>query len=37
MWIFGGWTARLPELVAVRVSETVKTWAEFRPSRRRTD
>ncbi len=30
-WIFEQWTARYPELSAVRVSETVKTWAEFRP------
>ncbi len=25
--------ARLPETSAVRVSETAKTWAEYRPSR----
>lgn len=31
MWIFGRWIGRLPELTAVRVSETPKTWATYRP------
>ncbi|WP_210585047.1 6-carboxytetrahydropterin synthase [Streptomyces sp. GESEQ-35] len=31
VWIFGLWTDRFPELTAVRVSETPKTWAEYRP------
>ncbi|MFJ8795897.1 6-pyruvoyl trahydropterin synthase family protein [Streptomyces sp. NPDC102462] len=30
-WIFDLWTERFPELTAVRVSETPKTWAEYRP------
>lgn len=30
-WIYDQWSARLPELSAVRISETPKTWAEFRP------
>ncbi|ABD11131.1 6-pyruvoyl tetrahydropterin synthase and hypothetical protein [Frankia casuarinae] len=30
-WIFTTWREKLPELVAVSVSETPKTWAEFRP------
>jgi 6-pyruvoyltetrahydropterin/6-carboxytetrahydropterin synthase len=33
VWIFDLWTDRLPELTAVRVSETPKTWAEYRPER----
>lgn len=33
MWIFDLWTERFPELTAVRVSETPKTWAEYRPER----
>lgn len=36
-WVFARWTAELPELVAVRVSETPRTWAEFRPTRRMPD
>ncbi|MFC7219535.1 6-pyruvoyl tetrahydropterin synthase family protein [Streptomyces polyrhachis] len=30
-WIFDQWTGRFPELTAVKVSETPKTWAEYRP------
>ncbi|MCF4121286.1 6-carboxytetrahydropterin synthase [Antribacter sp. KLBMP9083] len=30
-WIFGRWIDRYPDLTAVRVSETPKTWAEYRP------
>jgi len=37
LWIFSTWAMRLPELVAVRISETPKTWAECRPSRRKND
>ncbi|MCX5234985.1 6-carboxytetrahydropterin synthase [Streptomyces prunicolor] len=33
VWIFDLWTDRFPELTAVKVSETLKTWAEYRPSR----
>ncbi|MEV8565601.1 6-carboxytetrahydropterin synthase [Streptomyces sp. NPDC051322] len=33
VWIFDLWTERFPELTAVRVSETPKTWAEYRPER----
>lgn len=29
-WLFDGWSAELPELTAVRVSETPRTTAEFR-------
>jgi 6-pyruvoyltetrahydropterin/6-carboxytetrahydropterin synthase len=29
-WIFGHWKEKFPELTAVRVSETPKTWAEYR-------
>ncbi|AUH44949.1 hypothetical protein CXR04_16855 [Streptomyces sp. CMB-StM0423] len=32
-WIFDLWIQRFPELKAVRVSETPKTWAEYRPER----
>jgi 6-pyruvoyltetrahydropterin/6-carboxytetrahydropterin synthase len=31
-WIFHGWAWQYPELSAVRVSETPKTWAEYRPA-----
>ncbi|MET7968731.1 6-carboxytetrahydropterin synthase QueD [Micromonospora sp. NPDC005305] len=31
MWIFEEWVGEYPELSAVRVSETPKTWAEYRP------
>jgi 6-pyruvoyltetrahydropterin/6-carboxytetrahydropterin synthase len=30
-WIFDRWRPDYPELSAVRVSETPKTWAEYRP------
>lgn len=30
-WIFLRWQSDFPELSAVRVSETPKTWAEYRP------
>ncbi|MFF2192274.1 6-pyruvoyl tetrahydropterin synthase family protein [Streptomyces sp. NPDC058157] len=33
VWIFDQWTERIPELTAVRISETPKTWAEYRPVR----
>ncbi|MFF2326701.1 MULTISPECIES: 6-pyruvoyl tetrahydropterin synthase family protein [unclassified Streptomyces] len=29
-WIFDLWSGRYPELTAVKVSETPKTWAEYR-------
>lgn len=29
-WIFERWERELPELSSVRVSETAKTWAEYR-------
>lgn len=29
-WIFSRWKGKFPELTAVRVSETPKTWAEYR-------
>ncbi|MFG2309250.1 6-pyruvoyl tetrahydropterin synthase family protein [Streptomyces sp. NPDC048566] len=32
MWVHETWSRQLPELTAVRVSETPKTWAEYRPS-----
>lgn len=32
-WIFDFWIDRYPELTAVKVSETPRTWAECRPSR----
>lgn len=31
-WIYGIWSQEFPELTAVKVSETAKTWAEYRPS-----
>ncbi|HWU05264.1 MAG TPA: 6-carboxytetrahydropterin synthase QueD [Streptomyces sp.] len=31
MWIYEQWVERYPELTAVRISETDKTWAEYRP------
>lgn len=34
VWIFDLWAARIPELTAVRISETPKTWAEYRPEGR---
>ncbi|MDQ8703524.1 6-carboxytetrahydropterin synthase [Streptomyces sp. LHD-70] len=30
-WIFDTWRAEIPELSAVRISETPKTWAIYRP------
>ncbi|CAL9560084.1 6-carboxy-5,6,7,8-tetrahydropterin synthase [Streptomyces sp. enrichment culture] len=30
-WIFDSWAERVPELAAVRVSETPRTWAVYRP------
>lgn len=30
-WIFEIWRGRLPELTAVKISETPKTWAVYRP------
>ena len=30
-WIYEVWMNRIPQLVAVRLSETPKTWAEYRP------
>ncbi|WP_378733266.1 6-pyruvoyl tetrahydropterin synthase family protein [Nocardia brasiliensis] len=35
IWIFEMWSRKIPELTAVRVSETPKTWAEFRPREHR--
>ncbi|WP_405709708.1 MULTISPECIES: 6-pyruvoyl trahydropterin synthase family protein [unclassified Streptomyces] len=32
MWIHRTWAPDLPELTAVRVSETPKTWATYRPA-----
>jgi 6-pyruvoyltetrahydropterin/6-carboxytetrahydropterin synthase len=37
MWIYGLWFDRLPELTAVKVSETPKTWAVYRPQPSRGD
>ncbi|MEU7576858.1 6-carboxytetrahydropterin synthase [Streptomyces sp. NPDC041068] len=31
MWIHQAWSKEYPELTAVRVSETPKTWATYRP------
>ncbi|MFI7347265.1 6-pyruvoyl trahydropterin synthase family protein [Streptomyces sp. NPDC049936] len=31
VWMFGQWKDEFPELSSVRVSETPKTWAEYRP------
>lgn len=31
VWIWDRWSEHYPELTAVRVSETPKTWAEYRP------
>lgn len=30
-WIFDNWKEKFPELTAIRVSETPRTWAEYRP------
>ncbi|WSQ13230.1 6-carboxytetrahydropterin synthase [Streptomyces sp. NBC_01231] len=32
MWIYRTWSADFPELTAVRVSETPRTWATYRPA-----
>lgn len=32
LWIHDHWRNQLPELAAVRVSETPRTWAEYRPT-----
>jgi len=32
IWVFEQWAGRIPEMSAVRVSETPKTWAEYRPA-----
>ncbi|RKT53828.1 6-pyruvoyl trahydropterin synthase family protein [Saccharothrix australiensis] len=31
LWIFRRWRDEFPELSAVSISETPKTWAEYRP------
>ncbi|WP_104820703.1 6-carboxytetrahydropterin synthase [Kitasatospora sp. MMS16-BH015] len=31
LWIFETWQGRFPELSAVSISETPKTWATYRP------
>jgi 6-pyruvoyltetrahydropterin/6-carboxytetrahydropterin synthase len=31
VWMHDQWAVEYPELTAVRVSETPKTWAEYRP------
>jgi 6-pyruvoyltetrahydropterin/6-carboxytetrahydropterin synthase len=31
VWLYKEWSGKLPELSCVRVSETPKTWAEYRP------
>jgi 6-pyruvoyltetrahydropterin/6-carboxytetrahydropterin synthase len=31
-WIFSYWREKFPELTAIRVSETPRTWAEYRSS-----
>jgi 6-pyruvoyltetrahydropterin/6-carboxytetrahydropterin synthase len=36
-WIFDRWVRHMPRLAEVRVSETVKTWACYRPGRRPAD
>lgn len=30
-WIYEQWRPDLPELTAIRIAETPKTWAEYRP------
>ncbi|WP_445398142.1 6-pyruvoyl trahydropterin synthase family protein [Streptomyces sp. LE64] len=32
MWVYENWREEIPEMTAVRVSETPKTWATYRPS-----
>ncbi|MFG2892323.1 6-pyruvoyl tetrahydropterin synthase family protein [Streptomyces sp. NPDC048248] len=31
-WVYKTWSMEFPELTCVRISETPKTWAEYRPS-----
>jgi 6-pyruvoyltetrahydropterin/6-carboxytetrahydropterin synthase len=31
IWLYQRWCPRFPQLSAVRVSETAKTWARYRP------
>jgi 6-pyruvoyltetrahydropterin/6-carboxytetrahydropterin synthase len=31
IWLYQRWCPQFPQLSAVRVSETAKTWAEYRP------
>ncbi|MGY0020478.1 6-carboxytetrahydropterin synthase QueD [Streptomyces sp. cg35] len=31
VWMYAQWEKDFPELTSVRVSETPKTWAEYRP------
>ncbi|MFE4667815.1 6-pyruvoyl tetrahydropterin synthase family protein [Streptomyces sp. NPDC056716] len=31
VWLYERWSKELPELTSVRISETPKTWAEYRP------
>ncbi|KOV88413.1 MULTISPECIES: 6-carboxytetrahydropterin synthase QueD [Streptomyces] len=31
IWMYGQWADEFPELTCVRISETPKTWAEYRP------
>ncbi|WP_432026087.1 6-pyruvoyl trahydropterin synthase family protein [Streptomyces sp. 1222.5] len=30
-WVYKTWVMEFPELTCVRISETPKTWAEYRP------
>lgn len=30
-WLYDEWSNKIPELSGIRVSETPKTWAEYRP------
>ncbi|MFF5727171.1 6-pyruvoyl tetrahydropterin synthase family protein [[Kitasatospora] papulosa] len=32
MWVYGNWQREIPEMTAVRISETPKTWATYRPA-----
>lgn len=31
VWLYERWSKQFPELTSVRISETPKTWAEYRP------
>jgi 6-pyruvoyltetrahydropterin/6-carboxytetrahydropterin synthase len=31
VWLYERWSKEFPELTSVRISETPKTWAEYRP------